>query len=125
MADVSKRLGDPSYAQVAVGTFVENHPDAARFVSARMGRVGSGEGVVHCVFHAQVMAECLARHRGAEVPRVAFADLDVAAGPDPLASFAARQPALASYLASNVDDDAQRRLAAHVGLALDHAARGR
>lgn len=115
--DVSARLADPSYAQVAVGSFVAAQPHVARFLSAQGSAIG-GEGVVHAAFHLELLREALERHLG-EPPRVAsFRDLDVTAGKDAARRFAATQPALASYLASNVEDEALRELLAHVGLAL-------
>jgi hypothetical protein len=124
VTEVSSRLSDPNYAQVAVGTFVERHPDAARFVSARMDDAGGGEGVIHTVFHAQVLSECFDRHLGRLAPSVGFAELDAAAVPDPFTTLSELQPALASYLVSNVEEEAQRKLVGHLGLALHHAAGG-
>jgi hypothetical protein len=115
--EVSERLADPAYAQLAVGSFVAAQPHITRFLSAQGTALG-GEGIVHAAFHAELIREALERHLDAP-PRVAsFRDLDAAAGPDALKRFAAKQPALASYLASNVDDEPLRELLAHVGLVL-------
>lgn len=115
--EVSERLADPAYAQVAVGSFVAAQPHVARFLSARGTALG-GEGVVHAAFHGELLREALERHLGS-TPRVAsFRDLDATAGADAMKRFSSSQPALASYLASNVEDEALRELLAHVGLAI-------
>lgn len=115
--DVSERLADPSYAQLAVGSFVAAQPHVARFLSAQGEAVG-GEGIVHAAFHLELVREALERHLGAPPDVASFRDLDATAGADAMPRFAAAQPALASYLASNVDDEALRSLLAHIGLAL-------
>lgn len=126
MADVvsetSKRLSDPGYGQVAVGTFVQQHPQVGQYLSARMADLGGGENVIHAAFHAQVMAECIERHRGSPVPPVGFRDLDAAAKGDPPARLREDEPALSDYLASNVDEAGMRSVLALVALALRAAA---
>lgn len=121
VSDVSERMADPSYAQVAIGTFVQAQPDVSRFVTAHSDELGGGEGVIHAVFHAEVLAECFRRHRDRATPPIGFPELDAVAHGDPIAELTRLQPALASYLASNVDSEPVRRVVAHVGLALDAA----
>ncbi|MCB9622010.1 MAG: hypothetical protein H6721_01245 [Sandaracinus sp.] len=115
--DVSERLADPSYGQVAVGSFVAAQPHVARFLSAQGGALG-GEGVVHAAFHGELIREALERHLGGPPKVASFRDLDATAGDGAMKRFSAVQPALASYLASNVDDEALRELVAHVALAI-------
>jgi hypothetical protein len=110
-------MGDPSYPQLAVGNFVQNHPDVSRFVTAQADNLGGGEAVIHVVFHAEVLAECFRRHGKADLVAVDFAALDRASTEDPMSEFDRVQPALASYVASNVDSPALRGILAHIGLA--------
>lgn len=118
---VSGRLSDPNYAQVAVGTFVQTFPDVSRFITAHADEIGGSEMVIHVVFHAQVLAEALHEHRGREFAAVGFVELDQASEDDLDAAFSSKEPALASYVASNIDDGNVRKLLAHVGLALSAA----
>jgi hypothetical protein len=118
---VSSRLSDPNYAQVAVGTFVEAFPDVSRFISAHADELGGGEAMIHVVFHAQVLAEAFETHRKRVAKEIGFVDLDRAAAAEPEEAFAAAEPALASYVASNIDEPIVRRLLSHIGLALGAA----
>ena len=126
MGEVSARMADPNYAQVAIGTFAQTHPDAGRYITAQSERLGGGEGVMHAVFHAQVLNECFSRHLGRAVAPIGFAALDAAAldagaSGDVVRRFADAQPSLASYVASNVDGDALRSVLALIGLAMSSA----
>jgi len=121
VADVSERMADPNYAQVAIGTFVQAHPDVSRFVTAHTDELGGGEGVMHTVFHAELLAECFRRHRDKDTQPVGFPELDAVAHDDPIAELTRVQPALASYLVSNVDSPQMRKIVAHIGLALSAA----
>lgn len=115
--EVSERMSDPSYGQLAVGTFVAAQPQVARFLSAAGAKLGA-DVVVHAAFHAEVMRECLERHLGAPPRTASFRDLDDAAGDDAAGRFGKKEPALASYLALNVDEEVLCGLFAHVGLTL-------
>jgi len=115
--EVSQRMSDPSYPQLAVGNFVQSHPDVSRFVTALADKIGGAEGVIHVVFHAEVMAECFRRHFKRDLRPVDFPALDRASTDDHMAKFNKGQPALASYLVSNVDSAAIRDVLAHIGLA--------
>lgn len=119
VTEVSKRMAEPAYAQLAVGGFVQAHPDVSRWVSARMEALGGGEAVIHTVFHAELIAECVRRARGSEPPAIGFVELDKAAVPEPLTTLKDREPALADYLVSNVDHDGMRSCLAHIALAFD------
>ena len=115
---------DPGYAQMAVGSFVQAHPDVSRFVAANTDSIG-GEGVIHTVFHAEVLAECFRRHLGRELRAVRFATLDAAASVDgdAITRLSSSQPALADYVKSNVDEEAIQKLLALIALAFDRVAR--
>ncbi len=122
VSEVSQRMSEPGYAQLAIGSFAQSHPDAGRYITAHLDELGGGEAVMHAVFHAELMNECFRRHLGHELRAVRFKDLDAAAGGDEVALFRAREPALADYVSSNVDDDAMRRVLSLVGLAMSRAA---
>ena len=122
VSDVSQRMSDPTYAQLAIGSFAQAHPDAGRFITAHLDELGGGEAVMHTVFHAELLNECFARHHGDELPSVSFADLDAAAGGDPIERFKAQEPGLADYVGSNVDDEVMRRVLSLVGLAMSRLA---
>ena len=119
VADVSKRMSDPSYAQVAIGSFAQAHPDVGRFIAAHKDELGDGEAVIHAVFHAEVIHECFRRHLGRYLAPIGFAALDDASGDGVLERFARTQPALADYLKSNLDNEVMQRLLALVGTAMD------
>jgi hypothetical protein len=123
VSEVSQRMSDPSYAQVAIGGFVQAHPDVSRFITAHLDELGGGEAVMYSVFHAEVMHECFRRHTKADLPSIRFPDLDAAATPDDVALLRALQPALADYLASNVETEPMRKLLSLVALAMTRAAR--
>ncbi|MCA9601151.1 MAG: hypothetical protein R3A78_03795 [Polyangiales bacterium] len=118
VAEISQKMANPSFAQVAIGTFVERHPDAGRFVSLQAKELGGSESVVHVIFHAQVISECFRQHTGNEVPTLTFALLDAATRPDPLAALGKSEPALRDYLEANVDQAPVRTSVAHLALAM-------
>lgn len=118
VTEVSERMRDPGYAQLAIGSFAEAHPDAGRFIAAHLDELGGGEAVMQVVFHAEVIHECFRRHLDRSLPRVGFRDLDAVANGELVDALQKRQPALADYVASNVDDEASRSLLAHVALAM-------
>lgn len=118
VADVSKRMSEPNYAQVAIGSFAQAHPDVGRFITAHKEELGDGEAIIHAVFHAEVMHECFRRHFGRYLSPVGFAALDDASGDGVLERFEKLQPALADYLKSNLDNEVMVRLLALVGTAM-------
>lgn len=123
VTEVGARMRDPKYPQVAIGSFAEAHPDAGRYITAHLEELGGGEGVMHAVFHAQVLNECFARHLARDLRPVRFRQLDAVAGQDELAELRGREPALADYIESNVDAAPMRRVLALIGLAMSRGAR--
>jgi hypothetical protein len=111
-------MSDPQFAQVAVGHFVEAQPELASYLSGRSSRIGGAEGVLAVAFHAELLCECLRLERGKELPRIPLRLLERAAKGDVLAEFARVEPALSSYVASNVDSETVRLELARIGLAL-------
>ncbi len=123
VTEVSTQMAEAQdCAQVAVGRFVQEQPNVARFLSAKMRHAPSGEALVHTVFHAELVAKCLRRHLGTQALRtVDFVALDQAAtegGEAPEEALATKAPALADYLRSNIEEAEIRGAAAMVALAL-------
>jgi hypothetical protein len=123
--ETSERLKDPSYGQLAVGDFVQSQRNVSQYLSSRAAKMGGAPVVVTLVFHAQILSECLRKERGSDVPVVDFPTLDRAAQGDAQANLHAREPALANYIASNVDEAALRLELCKVALALSFAAAAR
>jgi hypothetical protein len=114
----SERMADPNYVQLCVGSFVQAQPDLSRFLSAKAGRVGGAEALVHLVFHAHVLLECFEAAGGPSPRVVDFRLLDLASQGDFVSEFTAREPSLASYVASNVEQPELRRELCRIGLAV-------
>lgn len=118
VSDISERMADPQYIQIAVGRFVQSQPAISQFLSARASAFG-GEAVIHAAFHSDIVSECFLRQLGRDMlPEVGFQDLDRVAQDGSLAKLADEQPAIANYLASNVEGDALRDVIALVARAL-------
>ncbi len=118
VSDISARMADPQFAQVAVGRFVQAQPAISQFLSARASAFG-GEAVIHAAFHSDIVSECFRRQLGREVlPEVGFPDLDRVAGEASLTKLADEQPAIADYLTSNVEGEPLREVIALVARAL-------
>jgi hypothetical protein len=105
VSEVSERMKSPEYAQIAVGSFVESQPELARYLSARGARIGGAQAVVELAFHAELVCECLRRHKKREVAVISLKQLDLAAQGDARARLDKLEPQLASYIASNVEDE--------------------
>ena len=120
VAEVSTRMGNPDYGQLAIGAFVQSQPHLSRYVTAQADELGGGEAVMHAVFHAEVMAECFRRHLGRELGEVSFEDLHKTAlkGPDRISQLTEAEPALAGYLTANVEDQAVQGIVALLALAM-------
>ena len=116
--ETSERMKEPHFTQVAVGHFVESQPEMARFLSVKSARIGGAQGVLEAAFHAELLCECLRRSLKRELPTVSLRVLDRASQGDTVATFSAREPALASYIASNIAQEALRLELCRIGLAL-------
>ena len=123
VARVSESMKDPSYAQLAVGGFVQAQPHISQYLSAKAARIGGAQSVVHIVFHAEVMAECFRHGQDKHVDDVVveYRSLDRASRGDVMAEFQKREPALSSYVASNVDEEPLRLELCRIGLAFAFA----
>ena len=122
VSEVSERMKEsPNYTQVALGNFVQEQPSLSQFLSAKMRDVGEGEGVVHTVFHAEVLAECFRRYLGCKsLPPVSFDTLNTVATGSLAERAEAAVPALSGYIQSNVDDERMRGALYLVALSFHH-----
>lgn len=124
VAEVVKEAGikmrDPKYASTLVGSWVQSQPHAVKYVSSYAKELGGAEGVVNLVFHAALIGTCFLRHHGRSVRAMTFAELDAVASPDREALLAKRQPALADYLAANVEGAEMRKVLILLVLAMDY-----
>ena len=116
--ETSQRMQDAQYAQLAIGHFAEQQPRVVQYLAAIAARLGGEEGVVQLAFHAELLCECLRRSSTRALPVVEWEALDVASREDPVAVFARREPALASYVASNLEAPAWRLELCRIGIAL-------
>jgi hypothetical protein len=119
VSDISERMKDPNFGQLAVGAFVDGQPQIVRFLTAKAARLGGAQALMELVFHAEVIRECLTRSRsGREVPEVDYPLLDKASQGDFTQRFTEREPHLANYVASNLEQPGQRTELCRVALAL-------
>ncbi len=121
VAETSERMKDATYSQLAVGSFVQAQPQVSQYLSVRSGRIGGAQGVLTVAFHAEILRECLARAHGSEPGLVDFHVLDRASQGDPIARLAELEPSLASYIASNVDEDVLRLELSRIALSLTYS----
>ena len=117
--EASIKMADPKYAQMMVGSWVQQQPAAAKYVSAHARELGGAEGVVNLVFHAALIAECHKRHGGRSVRAMSFADLDSVASGDRDVELKKRQPAVFDYVQANVDHAEMRTVLTLLALAMD------
>lgn len=118
VAEVSKKMAKPQYAEEAIGGFVQLQPDIGRWVAAQASTLGGPGGVASVIFHASLLSQCYQRHHGKASGPVRFQILDGAARGDPAENLRTKQPALHDYLAANVEGAAATKVLATIGLAL-------
>jgi hypothetical protein len=118
--EASRKMSDPKYAQTLVGSWVQAQPDAARYMSASAKELGGPEGVVNTVFHCALIAQCFLRHHGRSVRAMRFVELDFVSGGDRDANLKKRQPAIADYVAANIESAEMRRTVTLMALAMDY-----
>ena len=110
VAAVDEAMRDPTYGQLRIGDLVQREPDASRYLAASVGKRAGGEAAMEAVFHASILLECVAAHRGAAAAPLTFPHLDEV-GDDPLGVLRGEEPALVAYLEANVPEDAHEPLA--------------
>jgi hypothetical protein len=120
VAEAGKKMSDPKYAQTLVGSWVQSQPEAAKYMSASAKELGGAAAVVNAVFHCALIAQCFLRHHGRSVRRMSFAELDAASNGDRDARLRQHQPAIADYVAANVEEPMMRRTVTLMALAMDY-----
>jgi hypothetical protein len=118
--EASIKMKDPRYAQTLVGGWVQSQPAATRYMTSYAKEVGGAEGVVSMTFHAALLASTFLRHTGRSVRQMSYADLDAQSDGDRDAKLKQRQPALADYIAANVEHAEMRKVLVLISLAMDH-----
>jgi hypothetical protein len=121
VAEASKKMSDPNYSAVLVGSFVQSQRDAAQYVSAHAGEIGGAEGVVNTIFHASLIAQCFQRGYGRSVRSLTFADLDHAAEGDRDAALKTKQPHVLEYITANIENASVKGVLILLALAMEWA----
>ena len=117
VSEASKKMSDPNYSASMVGGFVSDQPPAIQFMSAHDSDLGGAEAVVSAVFHCALIRECL--HRTDKKTRtLSFDDLDFASQGNPIAKLEKAQPAIADFIASNIENKEAQKLIGLIALAL-------
>jgi hypothetical protein len=111
------RMADAGFTQLAVAAFVQAQPHLCQYIGSRAPQLGGGDAVLQLLFHGSVIAECFRRATDREPPVVPLKTLDLASQGALFVRLTEREPALASYVASNTDSPVLREELARVGLA--------
>ena len=119
--EASTKMGDPNYASVLVGGFVQSQPPVAQFISAHEGDLGGAEGVVGVIFHCALVAQCFLR-AGGRVRSLSYEDLDAVARGNPLKNLEGAQLPLHEFIKANVENEQAQELIAMIALAIDGTA---
>jgi hypothetical protein len=117
VAEASKKMSDANYSATMVGGFVQHQAPVAQFISAHDTDLGGAEAIVNIIFHCALINECL-RRAGGRPRTLSYEDLDAASQGNPLTGLEKKQPALADFIASNIDNAEGQKLIALVALAL-------
>lgn len=119
VAEASKKMSDPNYSAVMVGSFVQGQPAITQFVSAHDQELGGADAIVNVIFHAALIGQFFQRGNGRS-PRIAsFEDLDRVSGGDSLDLLARVQPYVHGFIEENVEHPEARKLLALIALAFD------
>lgn len=117
--EASAKMSDPNYSQVAVGGFVQEQPNAAKYISAHADELGGAEGVINTIFHAALIARCFQRANNRSVRSMSFDELNHVADGDREENLGQLQPAVLEYLHANVEDEAMKRVLMLLALAME------
>jgi len=118
VTEASKKMGDPNYSAVLVGTFVQGQTPVAQFISAHERELGGAEAIVNVIFHCALVAECFQR-AGARVRTLTYEDLDAAAAGDSLVRLERVQLPLHEFIQANIENVEAQKLVAMVALAIN------
>lgn len=101
VADVSSGASDPNHVAMVVGEMMRRQPAIGHYVQGH-SRELSLEGSVIVLLHAAVLLRCVEVERGRTLRVLDFRALDAATR---VPGALAEEPALASYVDSNVTSD--------------------
>ncbi|HLL22619.1 MAG TPA: hypothetical protein VK427_10825 [Kofleriaceae bacterium] len=118
VAEASQKMGDPNYASVMVGGFVQSQTPVAQFISAHDSELGGAEAIVNVIFHCALVASCFQK-AGARIREITYEDLDAAARGEPLVRLAEVQLPLHEFIQANIDHEETKKLVAMIALAID------
>ena len=118
VTEASQKMGDPNYASVMVGGFVQMQTPVAQFISAHERELGGAEAVINVIFHCALVAECFQK-AGARLREISYEDLDAAARGEPLKRLEKAQLPLHEFIQANIDNEEVKKLVAMIALAID------
>lgn len=104
VADVSSGAADPNHVATVVGALMQRQGAIGHYVQGH-ARELSLEGTVMLLLHAAVLVRCVEVATGHDIPRLDFRALDRAARAHEVEQIFDAQPALASYVDSNLAHD--------------------
>jgi hypothetical protein len=117
VVETGARMAEAGFAQLAIAAFVQAQAQLCQFLGSRAEELGGGEAVLQLLFHGSVIAACFQRATGLEPAAVPMKTLDLASQGALFVRLTEREPAIASYVASNTDSPQLREELARVGLA--------
>ncbi len=104
VAEVSAGASDPNQLATVVGGLMQRQGAIGHYVQGH-SRELSLEGTVMLLLHTAVLVRCVEVASGRDVPRLDFRALDRAAQAPDVEHIFEAQPALASYVDSNIVAD--------------------
>jgi hypothetical protein len=118
VTEASQKMGDPNYASVLVGGFVQTQTQVAQFISAHERELGGADAIVSVIFHIALVAQCFQRN-GGKVRTLSYEDLDNAARGEPLPRLEKAQLPLHEFIKANIENEEAQKLVAMIALAID------
>jgi hypothetical protein len=116
--EAGQKMGDPNYASVLVGGFVQTQTQVAQFISAHERELGGADAIVSVIFHCALVAQCFQRN-GGRVRMLSYEDLDGAARGEPLPRLEKAQLPLHEFIKANIENEEAQKLVAMIALAID------
>jgi hypothetical protein len=118
VTEASQKMGDPNYASVLVGGFVQTQTQVAQFISAHERELGGADAIVSVIFHIALVAQCFQRN-GGKIRTLSYEDLDNAARGEPLPRLEKAQLPLHEFIMANIENEDAQKLVALIALAID------
>lgn len=118
VTEASQKMGDPNYASVLVGGFVQTQTQVAQFISAHERELGGADAIVSVIFHIALVAQCFQRN-GGKIRTLSYEDLDNAARGEPLPRLEKAQLPLHEFIMANIENQDAQKLVAMIALAID------